>query len=104
MDTPKGYKLADLEDAFERYLPPSSPKLSIQGATPPQTNGEKGYSDFSRRNTASDVAAEKVDSSHGEKECGGVAVSEPSFGAGAEVHGTNGVASGAAGIEDIEEF
>jgi putative DNA primase/helicase len=35
--TPKGYKLADLQEAFDRYLPPP------QTATPPQPNAENDF-------------------------------------------------------------
>jgi hypothetical protein len=79
--TPKGYRLDDFSDAFTRYLragdtPFPAPPL-VQGATPQQPNVHAGDSYFLKRNTTSDVAAQKCEIANtGGRGCG-VALSKP---------------------------
>ena len=59
--TAKGYKLDDLQDAFERYLP--SPTASFSSVTPSQPFDGKGFSAISIRHTTDHV----TDTRSGEK-------------------------------------
>ncbi len=69
-DTPKGYMLAQFEEAFACYLPdPPS-----QSATAPQVKESAGYSDFQTATRPPDVAVENRPKAAGTKDCGAVAV------------------------------
>ncbi len=53
----KGYRIEDLCDAFERYLPPISP---FQNATTRQANAGAGFSGFQNATHSAPVADEKT--------------------------------------------
>lgn len=70
-ETMKGYRLEDLQDAFDRYLP------APQTVTPSQPLGEKDFGAISKRNTDFDVTDRKVHFAYGENECDGVTDRNP---------------------------
>src|SRR5690606_20581979 len=71
--TPKGYLLADLTDAFSRYLPARLGDSADLSATAPQVNKDGGLSDFPSRNIGSRVADRKPHNSLTTNNCCGVA-------------------------------
>jgi hypothetical protein len=78
---PKGYHVADFEDAFSRYLP----KPGFQSATPLQSD-EFNDLDENRSATVQDpVAARKSPDILKSLDCSGVAVQNPESGANAHV-------------------
>lgn len=70
LKTPKGYRLEQFTEAFDRYLSADTPAIA---ATTPQTSNHAAYSDFERATTAPTVADKKTlqPSKHGV--CGVVA-------------------------------
>jgi hypothetical protein len=69
--TPKGYRRADFEDAWNRYLLPEEPNLT---ATPPQPAETLTYSLFATATNPENVAVEKRPKATETASCGGVAV------------------------------
>src|SRR5262249_31044934 len=83
-DTPRGYLLEHLQDAFDRYLDTGTSILGgSASATPQHANGGADFSSATNRNVA-DSVAEKNDHNPAENNgrCG-VAVPRPSTESGA---------------------
>ena len=70
MRTPKGYRLEQFTEAFERYLSADSP---VTTATTPQPRNYVAYKDFDGATTAAAVADEKSLQTSNHKACCGVA-------------------------------
>lgn len=72
METPKGYRLQDFDDAFARYLPPSVPQQ------PQHPIGINNLDEDSNRNISGDVADARPNPTHREQtDVAGVAVADP---------------------------
>jgi hypothetical protein len=70
LQTPKGYKREQFEEAFERYLPTNSPTTT---ATAPQSSDYTAYSTFDHATSDPAVADEKSLQTSNYKACCGVA-------------------------------
>ncbi|PZW52442.1 uncharacterized protein DUF3631 [Pseudomonas sp. URMO17WK12:I6] len=70
LQTPKGYKREQFEEAFERYLPADSPTTT---ATAPQSSDYTANGTFDHATSAPAVADEKSLQSNNHKACCGVA-------------------------------
>jgi hypothetical protein len=71
--TPRGYQLADFQDAFSRYLPPASPLSKCNNATTRINTGEND--DFQSATATPMLRVEKCEMPNKTEACGVVALS-----------------------------